>query len=103
MRLRFRAGLLRLDRRGGLEALELLLLVSERMLNEGLFITCHDSDGSVVFNAPYGEWLRLFRENGLEVREEIAASTARLIANPVAHKLKAAAIDDVIARIRGTA
>ena len=43
------------------------------------------------------------RENGLEVREEIAASTARLIANPVAHKLKAAAIDDVVARIRGAA
>ena len=36
------------------------------------------------------------RENGLVVREEIAASTARLIANPVAHKLKAAAIDEVV-------
>ena len=34
------------------------------------------------------------------IREEISASTARLIANPVAHKLKAAAIDDVVARIR---
>ena len=33
------------------------------------------------------------RENGLVIREEIAASTARLIANPVSHKLKAAAID----------
>ena len=33
------------------------------------------------------------RENGLVVREEIAVSTARLIANPVAHKLKADAID----------
>ena len=43
------------------------------------------------------------RENGLVIREEIAASTARLIANPVAHKLKAAAIDDVVARIRGAA
>jgi ATP phosphoribosyltransferase len=43
------------------------------------------------------------RENGLVIREEIAASTARLIANPVAHKLKAAAIDDLIARIRGAA
>jgi ATP phosphoribosyltransferase len=39
-------------------------------------------------------------ENGLVVREEIAASTARLIANPVAHKLKAAEIDDVLARVR---
>ena len=43
------------------------------------------------------------RENGLVIREEIAASTARLIANPVAHKLKAAAIDRVVARIRGDA
>ena len=33
------------------------------------------------------------RENGLVVREEIAVCTARLIANPVAHKLKATAID----------
>ncbi|HKH16013.1 MAG TPA: ATP phosphoribosyltransferase [Solirubrobacteraceae bacterium] len=40
------------------------------------------------------------RENGLVVREEILASTARLIANPVAHKLKAAAIDDLVARMR---
>jgi ATP phosphoribosyltransferase len=40
------------------------------------------------------------RENGLVIREEISASTARLIANPVAHKLKAAEIDDVVARIR---
>jgi ATP phosphoribosyltransferase len=39
-------------------------------------------------------------ENGLVVREEIAVSTARLIANPVAHQLKAAAIDDVVARLR---
>jgi ATP phosphoribosyltransferase len=40
-------------------------------------------------------------QNGLVVREEIAVSTARLIANPVAHKLKAQAIDDVLERIRG--
>ena len=40
------------------------------------------------------------RENGLVVREEIAASTARLIANPVAHKLKARAIDELLARVR---
>ena len=39
-------------------------------------------------------------ENGLEVREEIATSTARLIANPVAHKLKAAAIDGLVSRLR---
>jgi ATP phosphoribosyltransferase len=40
------------------------------------------------------------RENGLVVREQILASTARLIANPVAHKLKAAALDDVVERIK---
>lgn len=40
------------------------------------------------------------RENDLVIREEIAACTARLIANPVAHKLRAAAIDDVIGRLR---
>ncbi len=40
------------------------------------------------------------RENGLVVREEIAVATARLIANPVSHKLKAEAIDDVVARLR---
>ena len=40
------------------------------------------------------------RENGLVVREEIAPCTARLIANPVAHKLKATAIDDVLERLR---
>jgi ATP phosphoribosyltransferase len=40
------------------------------------------------------------RENNLVMREEIAVSTARLIANPVAHKLKAAAIEDVVERSR---
>ena len=40
------------------------------------------------------------RENGLVIREEIATSTARLIANPVAHKLKAPAIDDLLGRLR---
>jgi ATP phosphoribosyltransferase len=39
-------------------------------------------------------------QNGLVVREEIAASTARLIANPVAHKLRAPAIDALVERIR---
>jgi ATP phosphoribosyltransferase len=41
------------------------------------------------------------KENGLVVREEIALSTARLIANPVAHKLKAEAIDEVVRGLRG--
>jgi ATP phosphoribosyltransferase len=40
------------------------------------------------------------RENGLVVREEILVSTARLIANPVAHKLKAQALDDLVMRLR---
>jgi ATP phosphoribosyltransferase len=40
------------------------------------------------------------KQNGLVVREEIALCTARLIANPVAHKLKATAIDDVLERLR---
>ena len=40
------------------------------------------------------------RENGLVERETILEATARLIANPVAHKLKAAAIDDVLGRLR---
>jgi ATP phosphoribosyltransferase len=39
------------------------------------------------------------RENGLVVREEIAPSTARLIANPVSHKLKAQAIDALLERL----
>jgi ATP phosphoribosyltransferase len=40
------------------------------------------------------------RENGLVIREEIMGSTARLIANPVAHRLKAEAIDALAARMR---
>jgi len=43
---------------------------------------------------------RTLEQNGLVVREEIAECTARLIANPVAHKLKAAAIDGLLERIR---
>src|ERR1700752_3358483 len=39
------------------------------------------------------------RENGLVVREEIAYCTARLIANPVAHRLRAAAIDALLERL----
>jgi ATP phosphoribosyltransferase len=41
------------------------------------------------------------RENHLVVREEIAVATARLIANPVAHKLKAQVMDDFTGRLRG--
>jgi ATP phosphoribosyltransferase len=42
------------------------------------------------------------RENGLVIREHILDSTARLIANPVAHKLKAEAIDRFVGAIRAT-
>jgi ATP phosphoribosyltransferase len=41
------------------------------------------------------------RENGLETREQIVTCTARLIANPVAHKLKAQEIDALLGRIQG--
>jgi ATP phosphoribosyltransferase len=41
------------------------------------------------------------RENNLVIRDEIAVSTARLIANPVADKLKAPAIDALLERIGG--
>jgi ATP phosphoribosyltransferase len=44
---------------------------------------------------------RTLAENNLVEREEICVCTARLIANPVAHKLKAAPIDELLARIRG--
>jgi ATP phosphoribosyltransferase len=40
------------------------------------------------------------RENNLVIREEIVICTARLIANPVAHKLKARQIDELLARLR---
>ena len=43
---------------------------------------------------------RTLSENGLEVREEIASSTARLIANRVSHKLRSAEVDELTARLR---
>jgi ATP phosphoribosyltransferase len=39
------------------------------------------------------------QENGLVVRERITTCTARLIANPVAHKLKAQALDALLERV----
>jgi len=44
---------------------------------------------------------RTLADNGLVVREVIATSTARLIANRVAHKLRAAEIDDLAERLKG--
>jgi ATP phosphoribosyltransferase len=43
---------------------------------------------------------RTLEENDLEVREEIAESTARLVANRVAHKLRRGEIDDLVSRLR---
>ena len=39
-------------------------------------------------------------ENDLVIREEIAVCTARLIANPVAHKLRAERVDVMVERLR---
>ena len=43
---------------------------------------------------------RTLAENDLEVREEIVVCTARFVANRVAHKLRAAEVDDLTARLR---
>jgi ATP phosphoribosyltransferase len=43
---------------------------------------------------------RTLAENQLEVREEIVASSARLVANRVAHKLRADEVDELTARLR---
>jgi ATP phosphoribosyltransferase len=43
---------------------------------------------------------RTLAENDLEVREEIARCTARLVANRVAHKLRAAEVDQLADRLR---
>ena len=43
---------------------------------------------------------RTLAENDLEVREEIAVCTARLVANRVAHKLRADEIDALAERLR---
>jgi ATP phosphoribosyltransferase len=45
---------------------------------------------------------RTLEENHLRVVEEIGVCTARLIANPVAHKLKAEQIDRIVEGIRGS-
>jgi ATP phosphoribosyltransferase/ATP phosphoribosyltransferase regulatory subunit len=43
---------------------------------------------------------RTLEDNQLEIREEIAASTARLVANRVAHKIRADEVDGLAERIR---
>jgi len=42
---------------------------------------------------------RTLRDNGLVEREHIFGSSARLIANRVSHKLRAEAVDDLVARL----
>lgn len=44
---------------------------------------------------------RTLEENELEVREEILECTARFVANRVSHKLRAAEIDELTAKLRG--
>jgi ATP phosphoribosyltransferase len=46
---------------------------------------------------------RTLAENELEIREEIATCTARLVANRVAHKLRAAEVDEFAERLRAAA
>ncbi|MDX6606425.1 MAG: phosphoribosyltransferase [Solirubrobacterales bacterium] len=43
---------------------------------------------------------RTLKENGLEIREEIFSSTARLVANRISHKLRATEVDDLVERLR---
>jgi ATP phosphoribosyltransferase len=43
---------------------------------------------------------RTLEENDLEVREEITRCTARFVANRVAHKLRAAEVDELTERLR---
>lgn len=43
---------------------------------------------------------RTLEENELEVREEIVECTARFVANRVAHKLRAAEVDELTAKLR---
>jgi ATP phosphoribosyltransferase len=60
---------------------------------------CGLADGIVDLTATG----RTLVENHLEIVEEIGDSTARLIANPVAHKLKAPEIDALMGRMRALA
>jgi len=46
---------------------------------------------------------KTLQENGLVVREQIATVTARLVANRVAHRLKAAAIEEFVSLISDSA
>ena len=44
---------------------------------------------------------RTLADNDLEVREELARCTARVVANRVAHKLRAREVDELVGRLKG--
>jgi ATP phosphoribosyltransferase len=46
---------------------------------------------------------RTLAENDLEVREELARCTSRLVANRVAHKLRAREVDELVTRLKQAA
>ena len=46
---------------------------------------------------------RTLADNDLEVREELARCTARVVANRVAHKLRAREVDELVARLKEAA
>ena len=46
---------------------------------------------------------RTLADNDLEVREELARCTARVVANRVAHKLRAREVDELVSRLKGAA
>jgi ATP phosphoribosyltransferase len=46
---------------------------------------------------------RTLADNDLEVREELARCSARVVANRVAHKLRARELDELVARLKGAA
>ena len=43
----------------------------DRLVVRLLRAACHEDDGETIFNLPYGEWIRLFRANGLVVEDLI--------------------------------
>lgn len=45
--------------------------VTERLINDYFGLRSVEDDGEVVFQLPYGEWIRLFRANGFTVEDLI--------------------------------
>ena len=73
---------------------------SELELRESLSVELAPLTGMVDAIVDLSDTGTTLRENRLVELEELFVSTARLIANPVAHKLKVGAIDDLVARLR---